>query len=132
MQVGDHGMGVALPQAPLVAQAPSVKPQAAAFSMPLGAQPPSAKPKAAALFVPLQAQPPFLKPEAAASGTKRADAEKAAAQPAQAAAVQSGANAAKQAIIGKLQQTSLESVEAQGTLRIITFHHVYWSTCMLV
>ncbi len=47
----------------------------------MGAQPPSAKPKAAALFVPLEAQPPFPKPEATASGMKKADADKAAAQP---------------------------------------------------
>ena len=81
MQVGDPGRGVALPHAHLVAQAPSAKPQAPAFSVPMGAQPPSAKPKAAALFVPLEAQPPFPKPEATASGMKKADADKAAAQP---------------------------------------------------
>ena len=139
MQVGDPGMGVALPQAPPAAQAPSAKPQAAAFSVPTGAQPPSAKPKAAAWIVPLEAQPPFSKPpfpkapfpKAAASGTKKADADKTTAQPTQAAAVQSGAEAAKQAIIGKLLQTSSESAEAQGMSHIITFHNVYWSTCML-
>ncbi len=122
MQVEDPGMGVALPQAPPVAQAPSAKPQAAAFSVPLEAQPPFSK-------------PPFPKapfPTAAASGTKKADADKTTAQPAQAAVVQSGAEAAKQAIIGKLLQISLESTEAQGTSHIITFHQVYWSTCMLV
>ncbi len=85
--------------------------------------------------MPLEAQPPFPEasfPKAAASGTKKADAEKAAAQPAPAAAVQSGADAAKHVIIGELHQTSLDSAEAQGMLHIITFHHVCWSTCMLV